>query len=107
MLQTLSRLHLLLAWESQMINMIESFDLMGFLDGPFPMPMPMVLTTLANGSEVHIPNPNYQRWKESDRLLKGWITITLSEEVGNLIVGASRASKDRELSILTASVAFI
>lgn len=47
-----------LAWESQMINMIETFDLMGFLDGTFPMPMPNVLTTLPNGSEIYIPNPD-------------------------------------------------
>lgn len=32
-------------------------------------------------------NPDYIAWRQSDRLLRGWITGTLSEEVLGLVVG--------------------
>lgn len=41
--------------------------------------------------EKLIPNVEYLAWKHSNRLLKGWITSSLSKEVVNHIVGLESA----------------
>ena len=33
------------------------------------------------------PIPAFVRWRKSDRLVKGWLTATLSKEVLGIVVG--------------------
>ncbi|XP_075640273.1 uncharacterized protein LOC142612025 [Castanea sativa] len=59
------------------------------------------------------PNPAFVKWQKSDRLVKGWLTATLSEEVLGIVVGLNtsvevwnalvhafaRVSSDRSLAL--------
>ncbi|OMO87248.1 hypothetical protein COLO4_20725 [Corchorus olitorius] len=60
--------------------------MVGFIDGSFAMPKTHVTISSDEGS-VETINPDFTAWKRSDRLLRGWITGTLSEEVLGLVVG--------------------
>lgn len=73
-----------LVWEAQLLNLIESVGFTGFLDGSIKeLPKTVVVTKPGLGQEVQ--NMEYLAWKRSDRLLKGWITSTLSKEIVNLL----------------------
>ncbi|KAK4487845.1 hypothetical protein RD792_003581 [Penstemon davidsonii] len=64
----------------------------GFIDGGHPMPNLMSEGTDSDGAKK-TPNPTYIAWRRSERLLRGWITGTLSEEVLSLVVGLETASE--------------
>ncbi|GKV50857.1 hypothetical protein SLEP1_g57540 [Rubroshorea leprosula] len=68
--------------------LIESQELLGFIDGEYGMHDPKVLS-----NEKEVPNPTYATWRRSDRLLRGWITGTLSKEVLGIAVGLETASE--------------
>ncbi|KAL9460032.1 hypothetical protein AB3S75_003264 [Citrus x aurantiifolia] len=64
----------------------------GFLDGTCPEPAEFILksTIEAEASttkQESVMNSDYIMWRRSDRLLRGWIIGTLSEEVLGLAVG--------------------
>ncbi|KAF8401648.1 hypothetical protein HHK36_012594 [Tetracentron sinense] len=83
-----------LLWRTQVTALIESQDMQGFLNGETLAPEPRIFTpdsTDADGKK-EIPNPNFIAWKLSDRLLRGWITGTLSEDVLGLVVGLDTAA---------------
>ncbi|PIA50672.1 hypothetical protein AQUCO_01200116v1 [Aquilegia coerulea] len=71
-----------LLWETQVLSLIESQDLLGFITGTTPQPESMV-----NGDECVVPNPNLAAWTRTDRLVKAWITATISEEALGTVVG--------------------
>ncbi|KAK2973116.1 hypothetical protein RJ640_027088 [Escallonia rubra] len=83
-----------LLWKTQFISLAESQEMIGFLDGDYPMPSKYIT---ASGAEVAgdkpMENPDFKAWKRSDRLLRGWITGTLSEEVLGLVVGLETSSE--------------
>ncbi|XP_060198746.1 uncharacterized protein LOC132627420 isoform X2 [Lycium barbarum] len=51
-------------WKTQMLCLLESQELVGFIDGTLIQPM-----------------LDYLKWKRSDRLVKGWILGFLTEEI--------------------------
>ncbi|KAK9281519.1 hypothetical protein L1049_004422 [Liquidambar formosana] len=71
------------------MGLIESQNLNGFIDATWPKPSKTISSP--NGTDTsgtkETPNLEYQYWKRSDRLLRGWITRTLTEEVLSLVVG--------------------
>ncbi|KAI3447211.1 hypothetical protein Pfo_003876 [Paulownia fortunei] len=63
------------SWKQQMLCLIESQDLLRFIDGKIPPPQPPLETTAAgDGSK------DYVVWR-TDRLLKGWILGALGDTV--------------------------
>lgn len=70
-----------LFWEMEVLNMVETHGFTRFLDGNIPPPPKTKYISLSDGSISIVPNLLYKSWKKSDRLLKGWITSTLSNEV--------------------------
>ncbi|GAV65380.1 UBN2_3 domain-containing protein, partial [Cephalotus follicularis] len=72
-----------LLWETQILSLIESQDLLGFINGQTPAPAREIQGT----NEQQITNPDYIVWRKTDRLVKAWITGTLSEEVLGHAVG--------------------
>lgn len=66
-----------LLWETQVLSLIESQDLLGFITGKTPQPEP-------NGE---VPHPDLPVWTRTDRLVKAWITATISEEALGTVVG--------------------
>ncbi|KAF3777765.1 hypothetical protein EJ110_NYTH45176 [Nymphaea thermarum] len=81
-----------LLWKTQMLGLIESQDMMGFIEGQISIPT-FTIEIVENGAARTVPNPEFLAWKKSDRLLRGWITGSLSEEVLGLVVGLQTSSE--------------
>nr|GEW26165.1 ankyrin repeat-containing domain, PGG domain protein [Tanacetum cinerariifolium] len=64
-------------WNTQMLCLLSSHDMLGFIDGQFPVP------SNRNGKAKY---GDMKAWYRSDSLVKGWIIGSLSEEVGINIV---------------------
>ncbi|KAG8367158.1 hypothetical protein BUALT_Bualt16G0043500 [Buddleja alternifolia] len=64
--------------KDQMICLLESQDLLGFIDGEIPPP---------------ISNPEYVTWRKRDRLVKAWILSSLTEEVMSIVVDLNSTSR--------------
>ncbi|KAK4481427.1 hypothetical protein RD792_012318 [Penstemon davidsonii] len=86
-----------LLWKTQMMGLIESQNMIGFIDGGFPMPNKDIVISSsaedAGESVVKQINPEFISWKTSDSLLRGWISGTLSEEVLRLVVGLTTSAE--------------
>lgn len=61
-------------WKYQVLCLIESQGLLGFIDGTIPPPPEKI----ADGEEAERPNPEYIDWRRSDVLVKGWILGSIS-----------------------------
>ena len=79
-----------LLWKSQMLNILESYDLQGFITGEAKQP-PQFVTIEESDSQSKILNPSFIKWRKIDRLVKGWLTATLSKEVLGIVVGLDTA----------------
>ena len=73
-------------WKTQIMGLIESQDMIGFINGEYPIP-PKPQSADATHGQDSADHAEFTAWKRSDRLLCGWITSTLSEEVLGLVVG--------------------
>ncbi|KAF8393842.1 hypothetical protein HHK36_020040 [Tetracentron sinense] len=62
-----------------------------------PMPDHYIVTSGAEVAVVKtiVENPEYTTWRRSDRLLHGWITGIVSEEVLSLVMGLETTSENR------------
>ncbi|KAF7149901.1 hypothetical protein RHSIM_Rhsim02G0228300 [Rhododendron simsii] len=76
-----------LLWRTQILSLIESQDVLGFVDGGEPMPSRYLQNSSEKAEKEKALNPDFQAWVKTDRLVKAWITSTLSEEVLGLAVG--------------------
>ncbi|KAF3779779.1 hypothetical protein EJ110_NYTH35720 [Nymphaea thermarum] len=74
-----------LLWKMQILALIESQDMEGFLTGSIAAP-PSHIVDHVDPHQL-ISNPSFESWRRSDRLIRGWITGTLSETVLGLVVG--------------------
>lgn len=70
-----------------MLNILESYDLQWFITGDIEPPSPCLQ------GDSSQPNPLYFKWCKSDRLVKGWLTTTLSKDVLGIVVGLNTTSK--------------
>ena len=69
----------------KVIALAESQDLFDHLNGDVDIPtMDTPKTSLIDKPTL---SENYLKWKKSDRLLRGWIIGTLTEEALGLVVG--------------------
>lgn len=73
---------------TQMLGLIESQDMMGFVDGTLAAPSETI--TAPSGTK-EIENPEFHLWRCSDRLLRGWLTGTMNEDALSLVVGLKTA----------------
>ncbi|KAL0333703.1 UNVERIFIED_CONTAM: hypothetical protein Sangu_1526500 [Sesamum angustifolium] len=93
------------AWKEQMLCLIESQGLLGFIDGTNKPPPP---ETGGNGTTSQdidetggdgttsedIENPDYVQWRRSDVLLKGWILCSLNDDVVSTVTLGLETSRD-------------
>ncbi|KAA8517787.1 hypothetical protein F0562_015252 [Nyssa sinensis] len=80
-------------WKRQMLGLIESQDMLGFIDGTNPAPPERITVrddSSTNGT-MDIDNVEFLAWRRSDRLLKGWIIGSLSEDIQRTVVGLNTA----------------
>ncbi|KAF3776976.1 hypothetical protein EJ110_NYTH39792 [Nymphaea thermarum] len=83
-----------LIWKTQLLGLIESQDMSEFIEGEAAVPEPTIKHVKEDGMVEERVNPAYQAWRKSDRLLRGWITGTLAEEVMGTIIGL-QTSKEK------------
>ena len=76
-----------LAWKTQLIPLLNSQDLMSFVDGSQPPPSPTFMSTDTPPSPI--PNPEFQPWFKKDQMLLTWILSSLTEEIFPYIVGVT------------------
>ncbi|GAV66679.1 UBN2_3 domain-containing protein, partial [Cephalotus follicularis] len=78
-----------LLWGAQILPLIESKDMQGFLDGGYEMPKASIATFDNNTTDEYneVQNPSYIAWRRSGCLFRRWITSTLSKEVLGIIDG--------------------
>ena len=78
-------------WREQALALAESQDLVGHLTNDDPTP-PQYTTPNSNdttNTENFVPKltDEFIAWRNTDRLLQGWIIATLCEEALGLVVG--------------------
>nr|POF01661.1 hypothetical protein CFP56_74853 [Quercus suber] len=73
-----------------MLNILESYDLQGFITGEAKLP-PQFVTIEESNSQSESLNPSFIKWRKIDRLVKGWLTATLSKEVLGIVVSPDTA----------------
>ncbi|KAK6147604.1 hypothetical protein DH2020_018516 [Rehmannia glutinosa] len=71
------------SWKEQMLCLMESQGLLGFVDGEI---YPPEKATDVDGKITNSNDYNYVVWRRSDRLVKGWILGAVSEEVVDSVV---------------------
>jgi len=83
-------------WREQALSLAESQELVGHLTNEDPAPTKFTTPDLVNNSNtentVPVLTEAFITWRKSDRLLRGWIIGTLSEEALSLVVGLETAS---------------
>ncbi|XXG63790.1 hypothetical protein AAC387_Pa05g1894 [Persea americana] len=82
-------------WKTQIMGLVESQDMLGLIDDTCSMPEQFLPTSSAEGASgaSQSVNPKYIAWRRSDRLLRGWITGTLSEKILGMVVGLNTATE--------------
>ncbi|KAL5715567.1 RING-type E3 ubiquitin transferase [Ranunculus cassubicifolius] len=76
-------------WMSLFLPVLRSFDLMKFVDGSFPCPVPSIPSTDLVGNTTQIPNPDYLSWVKLDQTLLIWMNTTISEDILPYVIGIS------------------
>lgn len=81
-------------WREQALALAESQDFIGHLTNEDPAPTKYI-TPSSNTAETQNSTPKlteeFISWRKSDRLIRGWIIGTLSEEALGLVVGLETA----------------
>ncbi|KAL0345031.1 UNVERIFIED_CONTAM: hypothetical protein Sradi_4334400 [Sesamum radiatum] len=80
------------AWKEQMLCLIQSQGLLGFIDGTIAPP-PETISEAADATAAAVRNPDYDLWSRSDVLLKGWILCSLNDDIV-YTVSAMKTSRD-------------
>ena len=80
-------------WREQALALAESQELLGHLTNEDPAPPKYTIPDSTN-AETLAPSMTeaYIAWRKADRLLRGWIIGTLSEETLGLVVGLDTAN---------------
>ncbi|KAJ0041947.1 hypothetical protein Pint_18125 [Pistacia integerrima] len=78
-----------LMWLSQIVPVIKSHDLMGFVDGSLPCPSQFLIDD--QGKPTTTLNPEYILWNRKDQFVLGWINATLSDKVAPYVYGLNSA----------------
>ena len=78
-------------WREQMLALAESQDMVGLLTGEKMKPTMYINVTTerastSEGTDQQI-SEDFLKWRKEDRLLRGWIIGTLTEETLGLVIG--------------------
>ncbi|GKA91041.1 putative ankyrin repeat-containing domain, PGG domain, retrotransposon copia-like protein [Tanacetum coccineum] len=79
-------------WEEQLMCLVESHDMLGFIDGTIKSPKEEDGDHLKKKGETTVIEDKYKEWKRSDTLVKGWIFGSLTEHVMETVVGLHTSS---------------
>lgn len=76
-------------WKTQIVCLLKSHDLLGFIDGTIQSPLTVTANESAcsteegkeEGGDETENNKDYLQWKRIDRFVKGWILGSLTEQL--------------------------
>ncbi|XP_023743723.1 protein ACCELERATED CELL DEATH 6 isoform X2 [Lactuca sativa] len=77
-------------WQEQMMCLVESHDMLSFIDGTFRNPKKNVDSK--KKVDITAIEDKYREWKRSDTLMKGWIFGSLCEDVMDTVIGLHTAN---------------
>jgi len=80
-----------ITWSNQMIPILKTNDLMGFVDGFESCPPKYVLDD--KGIATATLSPNFRLWAKKDQFVLSWINATLSEKVMSTTFGVTSAKE--------------
>ncbi|KAK6152049.1 hypothetical protein DH2020_014684 [Rehmannia glutinosa] len=69
------------AWKEQMLCLIQSQGLLGFIDGTIAPPPETVADPADGTAAAGVRNEDYDLWVRTDMLVKGWILCSLNDDV--------------------------
>ena len=78
-----------LLWRAQVLPLMRSHYLEGYVDGPLPCPPAMVPVPSSHGGSVMVPNPAHRRWTAQDQAILGAIQSSLTPSVAGMVVFAA------------------
>ncbi|KAF6158464.1 hypothetical protein GIB67_022061 [Kingdonia uniflora] len=74
-----------LLWRSQILPLLESQELLGYIDGAITSPS----LTISNEEGSSEENPEYRKWRLADRFVTNLINSSLTEEAMSETMGTS------------------
>src|SRR3954465_13806938 len=78
-----------LLWRAQVLPLMRSHYLEGYVDGTLPCPPAMVPVPSAAGGSVMVSNPAHRRWIAQDQAILGAIQSSLTPSVAGMVVFAA------------------
>ncbi|KAK1616431.1 hypothetical protein QYE76_021948 [Lolium multiflorum] len=82
-----------LLWRAQVLPLLRSHYLEGFVDGTLPCPPSVLQVTTADGTPMMISNPAHRQWVAQDQAILGAIQSSLTPSVAGMVVFAA-SSRD-------------
>ncbi|XP_073355674.1 uncharacterized protein [Aegilops tauschii subsp. strangulata] len=76
-------------WRAQVLPLMRSHYLEGYVDGSLPCPSAMVPVPSSHGGSVMVPNPAHRRWTAQDQAILGAIQSSLTPSVAGMVVFAA------------------
>lgn len=64
-------------WKRQFESFLSAVDLLGFINGSSPAPVPVIHVPQIGGGYRDVPNPDYQLWNRSDQIVQAWLVGSL------------------------------
>jgi hypothetical protein len=80
-----------ITWSNQVIPILKTNDLMGFVDGSEPCPLQYVLDD--QGKATATLNPAFLLWNKKDQFVLSWLNATLTEKVMSSTFGVTSAQQ--------------
>jgi hypothetical protein len=78
-----------LYWRAQILPLLRSRHLEGFVDGSHPCPPRLVSVVTATGARVSAENPAYRAWVAQDQAILSALQSSLTEGIAGLVVFAA------------------
>lgn len=80
-------------WKRQFESFLSGVDLLGFVNGASPPPVPVIHVPNIAGGYRDVPNPDFQLWVRSDQIVQAWLVGSLSEDILSVVLGAITAQE--------------
>jgi hypothetical protein len=90
-----------LVWRAQVLPLLRSYYLDGYVDGTIPCPPPMLQVLAPDGTPMALPNPAHRQWTAQDQAILSAIQSSLMPTVAGMVLFA--ATSHQAWSTLDAS----
>ncbi|KAK1681190.1 hypothetical protein QYE76_042038 [Lolium multiflorum] len=77
-----------LVWRAQVLPLLRSYYLDGYVDGTIPCPPPMVHVLAPDGTPMALPNPAHRQWTAQDQAILSAIQSSLMPTVAGMVLFA-------------------